>query len=434
MMIMKIYSRIPTGVLLAGATALILATAAAARADTETQETQESAQADMLTKTQDNVRIADKLGDRFTTFAGSEDNATALVTGLHDGTAIDLTSTTNGQTTTTTFTPTTGRMGYGNVFLSLALAEADLTKLGITQPTPEQIQAALDGGSVTTGTGSTATTTQLTGVLVLRNQGQGWGQVAQSLGVNMHTAIKDAHAGVDPNETAEAGQAGEMRAGVQGSARVTDKVGDHFTTFAGSEANATALVTGLHDGTAINLTSMVNGQATTTTFTPATGKMGFGNVFLSLALAEADLAKLGITQPTPDQIQAALDGGSVTTGSGSTATTTQLAGVLALRNQGQGWGQVAQSLGVNLGTAVSNARAGVDPNEAAEAAGKSMSASAAAAAHTDVASAAHPDVPAVATRPDIAVARRPDIRIPVHPQPVFVRPDIPARPMIPGHH
>ena len=38
------------------------------------------------------------------------------------------------------------------------------------------------------------------------------------------------------------------------SAQAIDRLSDHFTAFAGSEANATALVTGLRNGTAINLT------------------------------------------------------------------------------------------------------------------------------------------------------------------------------------
>ena len=54
-------------------------------------------------------------------------------------------------------------MGFGNVYISLALAKQQLSTLGITQPTPQQLQAALTGGTITqtTGTGATATTTQV---------------------------------------------------------------------------------------------------------------------------------------------------------------------------------------------------------------------------------------------------------------------------------
>jgi uncharacterized protein YaiL (DUF2058 family) len=60
-----------------------------------------------------------------------------------------------------------------------------LTQQGITNPTPEQIQAALNGGSVTTSTG----TTDLKGVLQLRSEGKGWGQIANSLGFKLGEVI-----------------------------------------------------------------------------------------------------------------------------------------------------------------------------------------------------------------------------------------------------
>ena len=103
-----------------------------------------------------------------------------------------------------------------------------------------------------------------------------------------------------------------------GETLVTDRIVADFKSLAGSDANATALVTGLRNGTAITFTS----GGTTSTFTPATGKMGWGNVFISLALAQAELKAAGITSPTSDQIQAALNGGTVTTSDGKTIVTT----------------------------------------------------------------------------------------------------------------
>jgi len=85
--------------------------------------------------------------------------------------------------------------------------------------------------------------------------------------------------------------------------------------------------------------------------------MGFGNVFISLALAKQQLSQAGITQPTPQQLQAALLGGTVTTGSGTTATTTKLQGILTMRSQHMGWGQIAQKLGFKLGPVVSGLKA-----------------------------------------------------------------------------
>ena len=154
--------------------------------ETATFETDASAQG--------NAQVTDTLAGRFAVFAGSEDNAKSLVTGLRTGSEITLTTTTNGQTTTTTFTPSAGTQGYGNVFLSLSLAEHELSAQGITQPTAAEIQAALNGGSVTVGTGADAKTVQLTGVLALRASGEGWGQIAQHLGVKLGRVVSDLHA------------------------------------------------------------------------------------------------------------------------------------------------------------------------------------------------------------------------------------------------
>lgn len=80
-------------------------------------------------------------------------------------------------------------MGHGNVFISLALAKQQLNQMGISQPTPEQLQAALTGGTITTGTGATATTTQLQGILTMRSEGMGWGQIAQQQGTKLGPVI-----------------------------------------------------------------------------------------------------------------------------------------------------------------------------------------------------------------------------------------------------
>jgi len=122
-----------------------------------------------------------------------------------------------------------------------------------------------------------------------------------------------------------------------------DRLVDKFTRFAGSKANAEALVNGLRNDQQVTLTSA---QGTTTTFTPKTDKMGFGNVNIALTLAKATLAQQGITRPTPDQIKAALNGGTVTTSSGKQVTFT---GILTQRASGMGWGKIAQANGFKLG-------------------------------------------------------------------------------------
>ena len=143
-----------------------------------------------------------------------------------------------------------------------------------------------------------------------------------------------------------------------GETNVTGKISGTFNSFLGPDSPA--VVTGLRNGTPITLTTTTAaanpGSApivTTTLITPPTGKMGYGNVFTSLALAKQRLGQLGISQPTPQQLQAVLTGGAVTTGTGTTATTTQLPGILTMRSQGMGWGQIAQKLGTKLGPVVS---------------------------------------------------------------------------------
>lgn len=125
-----------------------------------------------------------------------------------------------------------------------------------------------------------------------------------------------------------------------------------YQSLAGSPENAQSLVTGLRTGTAVTL----NGTSTTgttapppATFTPATGKLGYGNVNIALSLAKASLAKQGITNPTPAQLAAALNGGTITTDKG----TVTMAGVLSQRQSGMGWGQIANSMGVKLGSLMS---------------------------------------------------------------------------------
>ena len=82
--------------------------------------------------------------------------------------------------------------------------------------------------------------------------------------------------------------------------------------------------------------------------------MGWGNVKISLALAQDQLARLGITNPTAEQLQAALNGGDViVTNADGTTTTTTLRGVLQMRADGMGWGNIAKAGGTKLGPVVS---------------------------------------------------------------------------------
>lgn len=121
-----------------------------------------------------------------------------------------------------------------------------------------------------------------------------------------------------------------------------------FSGWAGSPENADALINGLRTGTAITLTApAAPGTPSTvmiaTTFSPATKPMGYGNIRIALRLAQEQLASQGISNPTPAELQGALIGvpGSPTQG------------VLQMRAAGMGWGQIANAMGVKLGTVVS---------------------------------------------------------------------------------
>ena len=105
----------------------------------------------------------DQLIDRYSKLAGSRQNATSLVEGLRDGSQVKLTK----GTSTETFSPPTGKMGYGNVDNALALAEASLREKGITNPTPAQLEASVME------------------ILRMRADGQGWRQIAQAKGFKL---------------------------------------------------------------------------------------------------------------------------------------------------------------------------------------------------------------------------------------------------------
>jgi len=122
-----------------------------------------------------------------------------------------------------------------------------------------------------------------------------------------------------------------------------DRLVDKFARFAGSKSNAESLVNGLRNDQEVKLTSTTQGSAA---FTPKTDKMGVGNVNIALTLAKATLAEQGITRPTPQQIEAALNGGTITDRSGKQVV---LTGILTQRASGLGWGKIAQANGLKLG-------------------------------------------------------------------------------------
>jgi hypothetical protein len=178
--------------------ALLSGSAQLASAQTATDINSEASRMNNLASTHGESNVIGKISNDFNSFLGSD--AKPVVTGLRNGTPITLTRTTTTPSTTpgglpvtttntTVIQPPTGQMGHGNVYISLALAKQQLSQMGITEPTPQQLQAALTGGTITqtNGTGPTATTTttKLQGILTMRSEKMGWGKIAQELGTKL---------------------------------------------------------------------------------------------------------------------------------------------------------------------------------------------------------------------------------------------------------
>lgn len=142
---------------------------------------------------------------------------------------------------------------------------------------------------------------------------------------------------------------------------VVDRITTQFADVTCSEDNARKLVEALHSGSEVTLTA----DGKTATFTPSVN-LGYGEAYIALALAAEALRNAGVTGcASPEQWQAVLLGGPLTA-AGTTMTSTSnrasasssssFPGILALRTQGQGWGQIAQTTNVQLGQVVSSAR------------------------------------------------------------------------------
>jgi hypothetical protein len=96
------------------------------------------------------------------------------------------------------------------------------------------------------------------------------------------------------------------------------RLASQYSDWAGGRSNADSLVAGLRNGAPITLvTNGANRAVSIAGFTPI-ASMNYGNVGAALANAQRSLAKVGITRPTAEQIQASLIGGEVTTGNGKT--------------------------------------------------------------------------------------------------------------------
>lgn len=139
----------------------------------------------------------------------------------------------------------------------------------------------------------------------------------------------------------------------RGSAQVAQKIASGFTTLAGSQENALKLVNGLREGRGVSLEGK---SGDLTTITPATGRMGWGEVRIALAIARDTLMRAGIQQPTHAELDAALNGGAVSARGMGRPGTVALRGVLQMRMDGMSWSQIAHASGVRAGAAVTDLR------------------------------------------------------------------------------
>lgn len=108
-------------------------------------------------------------------------------------------------------------------------------------------------------------------------------------------------------------------------AQSTDALVDKYTTLAGSKPKARQLVDGLRNGGDVKMG--------TTGIDNPNGKLGNGEIDIALSLAKADMTKNDLT------LEAALED------------------VLNRRASGEGWGRIANAMGVRLGELVRSDRA-----------------------------------------------------------------------------
>jgi len=162
-------------------------------------------------------------------------------------------------TTTTTEALPTGKMGYGNVKISLALAQESLRQQGIMQPTSEQLHTALVGGQMVAGD----TTTQTNGILQMRADGMGWGQIAQKYDVKLGQLMSGKQPATTTTSTATTSTTGKgiTTAGGQSSAdsSVTATGKGHGKAFSGTKAQGNGIVSAAGQTAGTSSSSMSQG-------------------------------------------------------------------------------------------------------------------------------------------------------------------------------
>ena len=153
------------------------------------------------TTTTNNGQVVENLSANFSDFLG--DQSRTVVEGLRNGEEFTLTSSYTDasgtqQVETITIEPPTSKMGYGNVKITLKMAENLLNQAGITQPTAIQLETALVGGSLTAADG---TVIDVNGVLTSRSEGMGWGQIAKQYDTKVGALLGNANSKATTNSS-----------------------------------------------------------------------------------------------------------------------------------------------------------------------------------------------------------------------------------------
>jgi hypothetical protein len=120
-----------------------------------------------------------KIATHYAAFAGSQDNALALVEALRHGATVKLAPGAASESlvpAVAIIEPPAGGMEWEDVEKSLAVARGVLALANISHPTAEELEAALLGGDLRHADGETLA---LAGVLPLRAAGISWSEVAR---------------------------------------------------------------------------------------------------------------------------------------------------------------------------------------------------------------------------------------------------------------
>lgn len=204
------------------------------------------------------------------------------------------------------------------------LAMASLAKQNVTNPTPEQVSASLAK------------------VQTLRDSGMGWGAIANSLGLRLGAVVSASNAenrraerlakqGGTASTTQRSGMAEDDDRPLRERRVELGAMASSLWARIGSALEGSRLEEGRKDGLSKKASAIKDERRA------GLASSSKQKDFPSL-IARASLAKQNVTDPTADQLSAAVTD------------------VQSKRDSGMGWGAIANSLGVRLGDVVSASR------------------------------------------------------------------------------